>query len=170
MTTLLDPVQYPADEVASLYVHRWEIELRFRDIKTTMGMEMLRTKSPQMALKEIMMHMIAYNAVRLLMLKAAAAYHCSHRRIGFKAVLQVLEACRSAFEKVLGKPQLLSREKDNLLERIAERAEPERPGRNEPRKKKRRPKGYGWLQRPRHAYFAHFRNENPPFKILDDAA
>ena len=170
VTTLLDPVQYPADEVASLYVHRWEIELRFRDIKTTMGMEMLRTKSPQMALKEIMMHMIAYNAVRLLMLKAAAAYHCSHRRIGFKAVLQVLEACRSAFEKVLGKPQLLSREKDNLLERIAERAEPERPGRNEPRKKKRRPKGYGWLQRPLHAYFAHFRNENPPFKILDDAA
>ena len=149
---------------------RGPIELRFRDIKTTMGMEMLRTKSAQMALKEVMMHMIAYNAVRLLMLKAAAAYHCNHRRIGFKAVLQVLEACRSAFEKVAGKPQLLSREKDNLLERIAERAEAERPGRNEPRKKKRRPKSYGWLQRPRHSYFEHFRNENPPFKILDNAA
>jgi IS4 transposase len=170
VTTLLDSEAYPAEEVASLYVHRWEIELLFRDIKTTMGMEMLRTKSPQMALKEVMMHMIAYNAVRLLMLKAAAAYHCSHRRIGFKAVLQVLEACRSAFEKVLGKPQLLSREKDNLLERIAERAEPERPGRNEPRKKKRRPKSYGWLQRPRHSYFEYFRSENPPMKILDDAA
>ena len=170
VTTLLDPVKYPAEEVASLYVHRWEIELRFRDIKTTMGMEMLRTKSPQMAIKEVMMHLIAYNAVRLLMLKAAAGHHCSHRRIGFKAVLQVLEACCSAFEKVVGKPQLLGREKKNLLERIAERAEPERPGRNEPRKKKRRPKSYGWLQRPRHSYFAHFRNEHPPLKILDEHA
>jgi IS4 transposase len=48
VTTLLDPVKYPAEEVASLYHHRWEIEVRFRDIKTTLGMEMLRTKSPEM--------------------------------------------------------------------------------------------------------------------------
>jgi len=170
VTTLIDPVGYPAEEVASLYVHRWEIELRFRDIKTTMGMEMLRTKSPEMVLKEIMMHAIAYNAVRLLMLKAAAAHGCSHRRIGFKGVLQVLDACRSGFERTADKPLLMGREKDNLLERIAERAVAERAGRNEPRKKKRRPKSYGWLQRPRHAYFEHFRNDEPPLKILDEAA
>lgn len=48
VTTLLDPRRYPALEVSSLYLHRWEIELRFRDIKTTLGMEMLRTKSPEM--------------------------------------------------------------------------------------------------------------------------
>jgi hypothetical protein len=170
VTTLLDPLAYPAGEVISLYVHRWEIELRFRDIKTTMGMELLRTKTPAMVAKEIMMHMIAYNAVRLLMLKAAAAHGCSHRRIGFKGVLQVLEACRSGFEKNAGRPVLLGREKDNLLERIAERKVAERPGRNEPRKKKRRPKSYGWLQRPRHAYFEHFRSDESPRKILDEAA
>ena len=73
VTTLLDAQRYPAEEVASLYVHRWEIELRFRDIKTTMKMEMLRTKSPQMIRKELMMHMIVYNALRLLMLKSAGS-------------------------------------------------------------------------------------------------
>jgi Transposase DDE domain len=60
-------VAYPAEEIASLYHHRCEIELRFRDIKTTMGMEMLRTQSPKMLRKEIMMHMIAYNLIKLLM-------------------------------------------------------------------------------------------------------
>jgi len=170
VTTLLDAMKYPAEEVCSLYVHRWEIELRFRDIKTTMGMELLRTKTPQMALKEIMMHTIAYNVVRLLMLKAAAVHHCSHRRIGFKPVLQVLDASRADFENLRGKPRLLAREKENLLARIAERAEAERPGRNEPRKKKRRPKSFGWLQQPRHSYPEHFRNVEPARKILDEVA
>jgi hypothetical protein len=170
VTTLLDSDKYPADEVASMYVHRWEIELRFRDIKTTMGMELLRTKSPEMALKEIMMHAIAYNVVRLLMLKAAALHHCSHRRIGFKAVLQVLDASRGDFDNVIGKPRLLTKAKKALLARIAERVEPERPGRNEPRKKKRRPKSYGWLQQPRHSYPEHFTSDEPPRKILDEAA
>ena len=116
------------------------------------------------------MHAIAYNVVRLLMLKAAAVHHCSHRRIGFKAVLQVLDASRGDFEKASGKPRLLNREKENLLARIAERVEPERPGRNEPRKKKRRPKSYGWLQQPRHSYPEYFKSDEPPRKILDEAA
>lgn len=170
VTTLLDAEKYPWDEVASLYMHRWEIELRFRDIKTTMGMEMLRTKSPEMVRKEVLMHMIAYNVVRLLMLKAGKIHGVSHRRISFKGVLQVLEECRVGFEKSSGKPRLEEAEKDNLLLRIAERVVVERPGRNEPRKKKRRPKPYGWLQKPRHTYFEHFRNETPPRKILDEAA
>jgi hypothetical protein len=170
ITTLLDHHKYPWDEVASLYIHRWEIELRFRDIKTTMGMELLRTKSPEMVHKEVLMHMIAYNIVRLLMLKAGNVHGVNHRRISFKGVLQVLEECRSGFGAVAQKPRLLERERDNLWLRIAERIVDERPGRNEPRKKKRRPKSYGWLQKPRHSYFEHFRNENPPAKILDQAA
>jgi hypothetical protein len=170
ITTLLDPEKYPAIEIVSLYLHRWEIELRFRDIKTTMGMEMLRTESPEMVRKEIMMHVIAYNVARLLMLKSAKIHGCNHRRISFKGVIEVLEECRSGFEKQKGKRRLLEKEKDNLLERIAERIVIERPGRNEPRKKKRRPKSYGWLQRPRHTYFEHFRCDIPPMKILDEAA
>ncbi len=170
VTTLVNAIKYPWDEVASLYVHRWEIELRFRDIKTTMGMEMLRTKSPEMVRKEVLMHMIAYNVVRILMLKSGKSYGVSHRRISFKGVLQVLEECRSGFESVSGKPRLEAIAKDNLLLRISERTILDRPGRNEPRKKKRRPKSYGWLQKSRHDYFEHFRDENPPRKILDEVA
>ena len=47
VTTLLDPVAYPAEELARLYLRRWHIELWFRDIKTSMGMEVLRCQSPQ---------------------------------------------------------------------------------------------------------------------------
>jgi hypothetical protein len=168
VTTLVDVEKYPWEEIASLYMHRWEIELRFRDIKTTMGMEMLRTQTPEMVRKEVLMHMIAYNAMRLLMLKAAMVAGVTHRRISFKGTLQVIEETRIGFETNSNHPRLLEAEKDNLLERIAERIIPYRPGRNEPRKKKRRPKSYGWLQKPRHDFFEHFTNPDPPRKILDE--
>jgi hypothetical protein len=168
VTTLLDPERYPADEVASIYIHRWEIELRFRDIKTTMGMELLRTKTPEMVRKEVLMHMIVYNAIRLLMIKAANVFGVSHRRISFKGVVQVLGEGGATFVGLVGKPRLEACAKGKLLERIAERVVRERPGRNEPRKKKRRPKSYGWLKKPRNQYFEYFRCEIPPRKILDE--
>ncbi len=168
VTTLLNAKKYPWEEVASLFMHRWEIELRFRDIKTTMGMELLRTESPEMVRKEVLMHMIAYNIARLLMLKAAKVAGVNHRRISFKGTLQVLEETRIGFEKVTPRACGISIEKDNLLARISERIVPHRPGRNEPRKKKLRPKSYGWLQKPRHKYFEHFKNPMPPRKILDE--
>ncbi|MFT5187727.1 MAG: hypothetical protein ACI9DF_000159, partial [Verrucomicrobiales bacterium] len=85
-------------------------------------------------------------------------------------VIQVMEESRIGFEKASGKTRQEAKEKDNLLRRIAERVVIERAERNEPRKKKRRPKSYGWLQKPRHSYFEHFGDENPPRKILDEAS
>lgn len=64
VTTLLDAKKYPASDIAALYLKRWEVELYFRDIKTTMGMDILRCKSPEMAEKEITMYFIAYNCIR----------------------------------------------------------------------------------------------------------
>lgn len=170
VTTLLDPLKYPAEEIASLYFHRWEIEVRFRDIKTTLSMEMLRTQSPGMVHKELLMHMIAYNAIRLLMLKSAQRHGENARRLSFKGTLQVLASSGTAFRDAWKKPVVRRREKDALLERIAERPVPERPGRNEPRRVKRRPKCSSWLQQPRRDYHAHFQCEHPPRKILDEAA
>jgi len=170
MTTLLDPDAYPADEVASLYLHRWEIEVRFRDIKTTLGMEMLRTKSPGMVVREILMHMIVYNLVRLLMLKAGVTCGVNHRRLSFRGVQQVLHSCRKAFDGLGARPILRKVEIQEMWRRIAERFVVERPGRNEPRRVKRRPKCTRWLQKPRHQYFEHFRSDDPPLKILDQAA
>ena len=133
-------------------------------------MEMLRTKSPEMIRKEVLMHMIVYNLLRLLMLKAGQIHGVNHRRLSFKGALQVLEESRSGFSDVVGRPRLRAREAENFWERIAERYVEERPGRNEPRRVKRRPKCTRWLQKPRHSYFEHFRSDEPPLKILDQAA
>ena len=170
VTTLLDHGAFPAEEVASLYVHRWEIELRFRDIKTTLGMEMLRTKSPQLVLKEILMHMIFYNLIRLLMLKAGVVHGVNHRRLSFRGTQQVIHACRESFASLGAKERLRRQCTAEMWRRVAERSVAERPGRNEPRRVKRRPKCSRWLQKPRHEYFEHFRCENPPIKILDMVA
>ena len=170
VTTRLDHEAYPAEEEVGLYAHRWDIELRFRDIKTTMGMELLRTQSPAMLEKELLMHLLAYNVIRLLMLKAGQLHGVNHRRISSKGVLQVLAESRVAFQGLGRRPRLLERERDPLLACIAERVVRERPGRNEPRKKKRRPKSYGWLQRPRYSYFEYFRSEESPLKVLDQPA
>lgn len=167
VSTLTDPDQYPAEEIASIYKHRWEIELRFRDIKTTMGMEMLRTRTPRMIEKEILMNMIAYNLIKLLSYKAASGSGGSARRIGYKGVLQTLAESTARDDGKSYRPKVLAREKADLLERIGEREVRERPGRNEPRKKKRRPKSYGWLKRPRHLYLEKYFDGEPELKILD---
>jgi len=170
ISTLLHVDLYPAEEILSLYAHRWEIEMNFRDIKTTMKMEMLRTKSPAMIKKEILMFMIAYNAIRLLMLKAGNLAGVNHRRISFKATLQILDESRVNFVDIACHRKLRETERHALLSEIADHVVKERPGRNEPRKKKLRPKAYGWIQKPRHQYFEHFTDDNPPSKILDQCS
>ncbi len=65
-TTLLDDVRYPANTIAELYLKRWNVELYFREIKTTLGLDILRCKSPDMILKEVLMYLIVFNAMRLL--------------------------------------------------------------------------------------------------------
>lgn len=84
MTTLLDAASYPAKELADLYFKRWDVELFFLDIKTTMGMDILRCKTPEMVRKEILMYFIAYNCIRRLMYEAAEEADIAVRRISFK--------------------------------------------------------------------------------------
>lgn len=170
VTTLLDDSAYPAEEIAGLYFHRWEIELRFRDLKTTMGMERLRTKSPEMARKEMMMFMIAYNAIRLLMLKAAKQEGVNHRRLSYKGTLQVLAAGAADFVGTHNRPKILGDLKSQMLSQIAQRTVPYRPGRNEPREVKTRPKPFPRLTCARRSHPQHFRADEYPKPILDKAA
>jgi hypothetical protein len=149
VTTLLDPQCYPAEEIAQLYVRRWKIELWFRDIKTSMGMEMLRCKSPQMVHKELEMFFIAYNLIRCLMAQAGASNDVPLDRMSFKGTVD------SVRQFSLAIAQARSKRKQNqliveLLEVIARDQVPERPERREPRAVKRRPKPYERLNRPRH--------------------
>lgn len=155
-TTLLDTVRYPEADVSALYFQRWEIELRLRDLKTTMGMEALRTKTPEMARKELAMFVIAYNAIRLLMLRAAIANGADLWRISFKGAIQVVGTWNARFSGLHHKPRARAKLLGTLLGQIAGRIVPERPGRQEPRAVKRRPKPFPLLTKPRREYHDDF--------------
>src|SRR5207245_6892940 len=87
VTTLLDPELYPAEQLALLYARRWQIELWFRDLKTSMGMEVLRCQSPKMIHKELEMFFIAYNLIRCLMIQASQEYKVEVQRLSFKGTV-----------------------------------------------------------------------------------
>lgn len=149
ITTLLDHEQYPAGELADLYFERWDVELFFRDIKTTMGMDVLRCKSPEMIRKEIVMHFIVYNCIRNLIVESACSKKVKVRRVSFKGSIQALRQWEPHLnqESLTRKEQLKYLQK--LYELIGDNLVPERPGRSEPRAVKRRPKPFRLLTAPR---------------------
>ena len=149
ITTLLDPKLYPAAELAQLYARRWRIELWFRDIKTSMGMETLRCLSPKMVHKELEMFFMAYNFIRCLIADAAQVHDVAIERLSFKGTVDSVRQFSAAIAQARSQKktnQLFAR----LLELMAKDKVPERPGRREPRAVKRRPKPYQKLNRPRH--------------------
>ena len=166
ITTLLDDKAYPAQILAGLYFQRWQVELFFRDIKTTLGMDILRCKSPEMIYKEILMYFIAYNCIRRLILEAALSKEGPKRQISFKGCLQVIRQFGLAFEQ----PRLNGKRKQEILdlfyEAIAQNVIPERPGRSEPRAVKRRPKPYRLMTAPRQEMIEIIRKEKHRKKPL----
>jgi hypothetical protein len=147
-TTLLDPVAYPAWKIAALYRDRWLIELRFRDIKTTMGMDVLRGKTADIVRKEIYMHLMAYNLIRCLMWQAAARHGRPLRALSFAGAVDRLNALAPYLWLYDGTPRAEALY-ELLLGWIARDLVPHRPNRLEPRAVKRRPKEYDRLNRPR---------------------
>jgi len=150
-TTLLDPKAYPAQAFADLYRRRWNAELFLRDIKITMGMDVLRCKSPAMVHKERLMHWIAYNLVRAVMREAARRYHTDPLRLslaGSRAAIEVWAPVLAATRSQRQRQRTLA----DLLWRIAHDKVPLRPNRAEPRARKRRPKNYPLLNKPRSQY------------------
>lgn len=148
VTTLVDPEQYPAQEIAQLYLRRWKIELWFRDIKTSMGMEVLRCKSPRMLHKELEMFFIAYNLIRCLMVQAGICNDVELDRMSFKGTVDSVRQFSLAIAQARSKKkqrQLIV----ELLEAIARDQVPLRPDRREPRAVKRRPKAFPLLNKPR---------------------
>jgi hypothetical protein len=150
VTTLLDAEDYPANNIADLYFQRWDVELFFRDIKTTMGMDILRCKTPEMVHKEILMHLIAYNCIRCIMLESANRKDVSARRISFKGSVQALRQ----WELHLNQRAMSDQERNRLIlllyDSMTRKLIPDRPGRSEPRAVKRRPKPFQLLTAPRH--------------------
>jgi hypothetical protein len=156
-TTLLDPVAFPTEAFGHLYRRRWQAELFLRDIKTTMGMDILRCKTPDMVHKELTMHLIAYNLIRLTMLEAARRRDVPVQTLSFKGTLSTLRQWAPFFLPASRRARnaLWTR----LLELLATDPLPHRPDRVEPRARKRRPKNYQLLNKPRRLFKEiHHRN------------
>lgn len=154
VTTLLDPTLYPAEQILQAYARRWRLELCFDDLKTTLGMEMLSCKSPQMAQKEVSMHLIAHNLMRLIMAQAAQTYQVPLERISFKGTLDAVRQfghamCQARSQRK--RTQLW----DQLLRTLAADLVPERPNRREPRALKRQKNKYPRLNTARPKFRDH---------------
>jgi len=130
-TTLVDEAQYPSEKIAEIYGLRWEIETNFNHLKTTLKMDILKTKSVDNVRRELIAYCIIYNLVRLVMIEAAKKLKLPLKRISFcdaaRWILESLSEVRPLNIVVL----------------------PVRPGRREPRVKKRRDKSYPYMIKPR---------------------
>ena len=147
VTTLLDASFYTKEAIASLYRRRWSIELNFRHIKTTLGMELLRTKTPEMARKEVLVYMIAYNLMRSLIWTAKKIYNIDIQRISFKGTVQHLSSL-SPYLAIANRADYAAFY-EKLIKLVAKEKVPDRPDRIEPRVVKRRPKPFPLMTKPR---------------------
>lgn len=140
VTTMLDQRQIRKSELSALYARRWNVELDLRNLKTTLGMEVLSCQTPAMIEKELWVYLLAYNLIRLLMAQAALEANIQPRELSFKHTVQLWVECSA-------RPPLIDRAA--LFRLIAQLRVGLRPGRIEPRARKRRPKPYPWLKIPR---------------------
>ena len=147
VTTLLDAATHPREAVTDLYARRWRVELFFDDLKTTLQMDRLRTKSPAMVQRELLLHMIAYNLLRRLIARGGG--HAA--RASFKGTVDRLQTWTWVIWGA-STARHATRCLRHLLDTIAAAEVPHRPGRREPRAVKRRPKSYQLLTRPRHLF------------------
>jgi len=148
-TTLVDPVKYPAEEIRRLYGERWNVELHFAQLKTTLSLDVLRCQSPEMIRKELQIHLIAYNLVRSLMQRASHIHHKPLDRISFKGSLDTVRHWAAVIHASADQQRKQTELINRMLALIAGDLVQERPNRSEPRAKKRRPKNYHLLTKPR---------------------
>jgi hypothetical protein len=148
VTTILDE-SIDGGQIGDLYERRWEGEVDIRSIKSTMKMDILRCKSPEMVEKEIWAHLLAYNLLRTVMAVAASESDVEPRKISFKGAKQTLTAFAPKLEAA--RPEGRARLIDAMLKAVAYHRVGNRPGRWEPRARKRRPKPGTRLMQPRAA-------------------
>ena len=140
VTTMLKAHQVHKAELAQLYALRWQVELDLRNIKTTLGVNVLRCLTPQMVAKELWVCLLAYNVIRLLMAQAAHQAGLLPRQLSFKHTVQMW--IRWASNTLATDPT----GQTTFFKLIAQCCVGHRPNRIEPRARKRRPKPYPWLK------------------------
>ena len=139
VTTLQDHKQVSKDDLSDLYACRWNVELDLRNLKTTTGMDVLNCQTPEMNVKQMWVHLLAYNVIRLLMAQAASDAGVDPRTLSFKHTVQL-------WTEWVSRGMSATKDGGRLFELITQCRVGNRPGRIEPRMRKRRPKPYPWLK------------------------
>lgn len=147
VTTLLDAKEYASKELTDLFSQRWHCELDLRSIKRALGMHHLRCKTPEMVRKELWMHLLAYNLIRVRMAQAAAMNGPLPRTLSFTAAKNHIENYGEHLRRASGDDY--RRIEDDMLRAIASCRVGNRPGRKEPRAVKKRTQKYSYLTKPR---------------------
>jgi len=147
VTTILD-ASIDGEQIGSLYERRWDGEVDIRSIKSTMQMDILRCKTPDMVHKEIWTHLLAYNLLRTVMAVAASENNIEPRKLSFKGAKQALTAFAPKIEAA--RPEDRATLIDAMLTAVAYHHVGDRPERWEPRARKRRQKPATRLTQPRH--------------------
>jgi hypothetical protein len=147
VTTIL-ALSIDGREIGGLYERRWDGEVDIRSIKATMQMDVLRCKTPDMVHKEIWTHLLAYNLLRTVIAVAADGNDIEPRQVSFKGAKQTLTAFAPKIEAA--QPEDRAPLIDAMLAAIAYHRVGDRPGRWEPRARKRRPRKAARLTQPRH--------------------
>ncbi len=146
VTTILDQ-SIDGKQIGDLFERRWDGEVDIRSIKSTMQMDVLRCKTPDMVHKEIWTHLLAYNLLRTLMAVAASENDIEPRKLSFKGAKQALTAFAPKIEAA--RPEDRGPLIDVMLTTIAYHRVANRPGRWEPRARKRRERKAAQLTQPR---------------------
>jgi hypothetical protein len=149
----------PRSVLKILYRCRWNVEVDLRNIKTTLGMEKLRCKTPEMAIKELWVYLLAYNLIRLLMAQAALLADQIPRQLSFKHTVQIWISWQQRGRGTHNAVAI-----NGLLVLIAEPRVGLRPGRVEPRALKRRQKPFPLLTKPRQAAREEIKKNGHPKK------
>ncbi len=160
VTTLLCATQAPKKALGELYVSRWNVEVDLRNLKTTLGLERLHCKTPEMNKKALWVGLLAYNPIRLLMAESAKQADVLPRLLSFKHSLQLWLAWSHS-----GLPGLDETKLNDFYDLIAQQQVGNRPGRIEPRCIKRRTKPYPLLMKPRPQARADVRRHGHPKKL-----
>jgi hypothetical protein len=142
VTTLLEHRRVSKAELSALYARRWNVELDLRNLKTTTGMDVLSCQTPQMNHKQLWVHLLAYNVIRLLMAQAACQANVDPRSLSFKHTVQL-------WTEWTARGLCSADDRQRLFASISQSKVGHRPGRIDPRMRKRRPKPYPWLKVPR---------------------
>jgi len=138
--------QIPQDDLGGLYWARWNCELDIRSLKHSLHLDVLRCKTPDMVRKELWCHILAWNLLRGVIVESAKRHEALPRQLSVKGTMQAVESFTPAMMAIDGNEAIYHA----MLATVSAHRVGNRPGRLEPRFKKRRPAWDHYMTIPRH--------------------